>query len=41
MILHRGPERQVQDALVRLRDMPEVRDEPVLITVVGSGEAPS
>ena len=41
MILHRGPEGQVQDALVRLRDMPEVRDEPVLITVVGSGEAPS
>ena len=41
MILHRGPESQVQAALGRLRDMAEVRDEPVLITVVGSGEAPA
>jgi homoserine dehydrogenase len=41
MILHRGPESQVQVALGRLRDMAEVRDEPVLITVVGSGEAPA
>jgi homoserine dehydrogenase len=39
MILHRGPESQVQDAIGRLRDMPEVREEPVVITVVGSGEA--
>jgi homoserine dehydrogenase len=40
MILHRSPEGQVRQAIGRLRDMPEVREEPVLITVVGSGEAP-
>jgi homoserine dehydrogenase len=40
MILHRSPESQVAEAIGKLRDMPEVRAEPVLITVVGSGEAP-
>ena len=40
MILHRSPEARVQEALGRLRDMRDVRAEPVLIAVVGSGEAP-
>ncbi len=40
MILYRSPESQVAEAIGKLRDMPEVRAEPVLITVVGSGEAP-
>ena len=39
MILHRSPESQVAEALDRLRAMAEVREEPVLISVVGSGEA--
>jgi len=41
MILHRTPEALVHDALARLREMPEVGADPVLIHVVGSGEAPS
>jgi homoserine dehydrogenase len=41
MILHRTPEARVTDALARLREMPEVGTDPVLIHVVGSGEAPS
>lgn len=40
MILHRAPEGLVRQATSRLADMPEVREQPVLITVVGSGEAP-
>ncbi len=37
MILHRGPESRVTDAIARLRDLADVRDEPVLIHVVGDG----
>ena len=40
MILHRAPEGRVRQATSCLADMPEVREQPVLITVVGSGEAP-
>jgi len=40
MILHRSPEGKVREAIGRLAGMPEVREQPVLITVVGSGEAP-
>jgi homoserine dehydrogenase len=40
MILHRSPEGRVREAIGRLGDMPEVREAPVLITVIGSGEAP-
>ncbi len=39
MILHRGPESRVTDAIARLRDLADVRDEPVLIHVVGDGGA--
>jgi len=39
MILHRGPESRVTDAIARLRDLTDVRDEPVLIHVVGDGGA--
>ena len=39
MILHRGPESRVTEALAALRALPEVRDEPVLIHVVGDGQA--
>jgi len=39
MILHRSPESQVLSAIDALRAMPEVRDEPVLIHVVGDGQA--
>lgn len=38
MILHRSREARVTEAIARLRDLPEVRHEPVLIHVVGSGE---
>ena len=40
MILHRSPEAQVAEAIGRLAEMPEVTAPPVLIAVVGSGEAP-
>lgn len=40
MILHRSPEAQVAEAIGRLAEMPEVTAAPVLIAVVGSGEAP-
>ncbi len=40
MILHRSPEGQVAEAIGRLAEMPEVTAPPVLIAVVGSGEAP-
>jgi len=40
MILHRSPEAQVAEAIGRLAEMPEVNAPPVLIAVVGSGEAP-
>ncbi|MSO44208.1 MAG: homoserine dehydrogenase [Thermoleophilia bacterium] len=40
MILHRGPESTVTDAIGRLSDLPEVRENPVLLHVVGTGEAP-
>ncbi len=39
MILHRGPESRVTDAIARLRNLDDVRDEPVLIHVVGDGGA--
>ena len=39
MILHRGPESRVTEAMTALRALPEVRDEPVLIHVVGDGQA--
>ena len=39
MILHRGPESRVTEAMAALRALPEVRDEPVLIHVVGDGQA--
>ncbi len=39
MILHRGPESRVTDAIAQLRDLADVRDEPVLIHVVGDGGA--
>ncbi len=39
MILHRGPESRVTDAIAQLRDLTDVRDEPVLIHVVGDGGA--
>ena len=41
MILHRTPESLVRESLERLRAMPEVGADPVLIHVVGSGEAVS
>jgi homoserine dehydrogenase len=41
MILHRTPESLVRESLERLRAMPEVGADPVLIHVVGSGEAAS
>lgn len=40
MILHRSPEGQVAEAIGRLAEMPEVTAPPVIIAVVGSGEAP-
>lgn len=41
MILHPGLESRVTAAIGRLRDLPDVRDEPVLIHVMGNGEASS
>ena len=38
LILHSGPEQRMADALARVRALDDVRSEPVMIRVLGSGE---
>jgi homoserine dehydrogenase len=38
LVLHRAPERRVLRALERLRPMRELRGEPVVLRVLGSGD---
>jgi homoserine dehydrogenase len=38
MVLHEGPEERVIGAVARIARLPEVREQPVLIRVLGSGE---
>jgi homoserine dehydrogenase len=38
MVLHRGPEARVHAAMARIRELPELREEPVLLRVLGAGE---
>jgi homoserine dehydrogenase len=38
LVLHSGPERRMEDALTRIRALADVRGDPVMIRVLGSGE---
>jgi homoserine dehydrogenase len=38
LILHSGPESRMDEALARMRALDDVRGDPVMLRVLGSGE---
>ncbi|MGD9696808.1 MAG: homoserine dehydrogenase [Thermoleophilia bacterium] len=38
LVLHEGPESRMEAAVARMRELEDVRDEPVVLRVIGSGE---